>query len=58
VDGIGVRERYPEEARILANYVHDVGGNDGLVVLASLHLAEAKQILDDRHQEPLLVVLI
>jgi hypothetical protein len=42
----------------LADYVHDVGGDDGFVVLASLHLAEAKQVLDDRHQEPLFVVFI
>ncbi len=34
-----------EEAWILPNDVHDVGGYDGLVVLSSLLLAQTQQIL-------------
>ena len=47
-----------EEPRVLAHDVHDVGGDDGLVVLALLLLAQPQQVLDDRHQEPLLVLLV
>ena len=35
----------PQEPRVLANDVHDVGGDDGLIVLALLLLAKAKQVL-------------
>ena len=38
----------PEESRVLAHDIHDVRGNDGLVVLAPLHLAETKQLLQER----------
>lgn len=38
-----------EEAWILANDVHDVGGYDGLVVLSSLLLTQTQQIL--KHTE-------
>ena len=41
---------------VLAHDVHDVRGDDGLVVLPLLLLAEAQQVLDHRHQEPLLVL--
>ncbi len=34
-----------QESRILAYYVHDVGGDDGLVVLSSFLLTQAKQVL-------------
>lgn len=34
-----------EEAWILANNIHDVGGYDGLVVLPSLLFTQAQQIL-------------
>ncbi len=47
-----------QEAGVLADDVHDVGRDDGLVVLAALHLAQAQQLLDDHHQELLLVVLV
>jgi hypothetical protein len=54
-------EEFPvrlEKAGILANNVHDIGRDDGLVVLASLHLHQTKEFLDDRHQEPFLRLLI
>ena len=38
----------PQEARVLANNVHDVGCDDGFVVLASLCFAEAQQFLEER----------
>lgn len=34
-----------EEAWILANNIHDVGGDDGLVVLSSLLLTQTQQVL-------------
>ena len=40
-----------EEARILADDVHDVGGDDGLVVLPSLLLAKTQEILKRRHSQ-------
>ena len=45
-----------QEARVLADDVHDVGGDDGLVVLAALHLTQPEQILDDGDEEALLVL--
>lgn len=47
----------PQEARVLADDVHDVGGDDRLVVLAALHLDEVEEILDHAHKETLLVFL-
>lgn len=47
-----------EESRILANNVHNVTGDNGLVVLATLHLSKSKKVLDDRDQESLLCLLI
>ena len=47
-----------QETRILSDNVHDIRRNDGLVVLATLNFAEAEEILDDRHQETLLGLLI
>ena len=47
-----------EESRILADDVHDVGSDDGLVVLATLDLAKAEEILDDGDQETLLSLLV
>ena len=35
-----------QEARVLADDVHDVGGDDGLVVLAALHLAQPWQAVN------------
>mmetsp|Transcript_27650 Transcript_27650/g.70460 ORF Transcript_27650/g.70460 Transcript_27650/m.70460 type:complete len:1163 (-) Transcript_27650:210-3698(-) len=46
-----------QEARVLPDDVHDVGRDDGLVVLAALHLAQPEQVLDDGHEEALLVLL-
>lgn len=46
-----------EESRVLANDVHDVGGADRLVVLSTLLLGQAEEILDDRNQETLLHLL-
>lgn len=40
-----------EEARILAHDVHDVGGDDGLVVLSSLLLTQTQEVLDQQHTE-------
>ena len=36
-----------KEARILSDNVHYVGGNDGLVVLPLLLLAQTKEILNN-----------
>ena len=47
-----------EESWVLSDHVHDVGGDDGLVVLASLLLTQTEELLDHRHQEPLLVLLM
>lgn len=41
-------EKFPvgsEEAWILANNIHDVGGYDGLVVLPSLLFTQTQQVL-------------
>ena len=46
-----------QEARILPDNVHDVGGDDGFVVFAALHLAQTQQILNHRHQKLLLILL-
>ena len=42
-----------EEARVLADDVHDVRGDDGLVVLAALDLAQTEKVLDDGDEEAL-----
>ena len=47
-----------EEARVLADHVHDVGGDDGLVVFSLLLFAEAEQVADDRNQEAFLVLFV
>jgi hypothetical protein len=54
-------EEFPmrlEKARVLTNNIHDIGRDDGLVILASLHLHQAEELLDDRHQESLLRLFI
>ena len=33
-------------------HLHDVGGDDGFVVLAPLILTQPQQVFDDYHQEP------
>jgi len=53
-------EEFPmslEESGVLADDVHDIGRNDGLVILASLHLGQPKEILDDSNQESLFGLL-
>lgn len=40
-----------EEAWILANNIHDVGGDDGLVVLSSLLLTQTQQVLEREGDE-------
>mmetsp|Transcript_106817 Transcript_106817/g.300286 ORF Transcript_106817/g.300286 Transcript_106817/m.300286 type:complete len:282 (-) Transcript_106817:1213-2058(-) len=47
----------PQKTWVLSDDVHDVACDDSLVFLAALHFAKAQQVLDDRHQEPLLVAL-
>jgi hypothetical protein len=38
-----------EEAGILANDVHDVGGDDSFVVFATFDLAQTQEVLDDSY---------
>lgn len=40
-----------EEARVLSHNVHDIGRYDGLVVLPSLLLTQAKQVLSAKHAQ-------
>lgn len=47
-----------EEPWVLSDDIHDIGGDDSLVVLAPLHLCQAQEILDNSDKEPLLDVLI
>mmetsp|Transcript_7823 Transcript_7823/g.13470 ORF Transcript_7823/g.13470 Transcript_7823/m.13470 type:complete len:443 (-) Transcript_7823:1690-3018(-) len=46
-----------QKARVLADDVHNVGGNDSLVVLPPRELAQVQQVPDHRHQELVLHVL-
>jgi hypothetical protein len=47
-----------EEARILADDIHNVGSHDSLIILSTLHLSEPKEVLDDGHEETLLRLFI
>lgn len=47
-----------QESRVLADDVHDVGSDDGLVVFAALQLDKPKQLFDDRYKKSFLRVLI
>lgn len=47
-----------EEPWVLADDIHDVGGDDSLVVLAPLHLGQSQEVLDNSDKEPLLDVLV
>mmetsp|Transcript_13038 Transcript_13038/g.37524 ORF Transcript_13038/g.37524 Transcript_13038/m.37524 type:complete len:393 (+) Transcript_13038:661-1839(+) len=47
-----------QEARVLANDVHDVARDYGLVLFSSLQLAQRQQVLNHRDQESLLVDLL
>ena len=42
----------------MTHNVHDVGGDDGLVVLALLLLAHAQEVFDDGHQEAFFVLFV
>ena len=44
-DGLQEPPVGPEEPRVLADNVHDVGGDDGLVVLPLLLFAQPQQVL-------------
>ena len=48
-------EEFPmssEKSRILANHIHDIGCNDGLIVFPPLLFTETKQILQQKHTAP------
>lgn len=47
-----------EETRVLANDVHDIRCDDRLVILPSLDLAQAQEVLDNRDQKPFLGFLV
>ena len=54
-------EEFPvcsKEAWVLSHHIHDIWGNDCLVVFATLLFTQAKQIFDDSHQESLLIFLM
>ena len=38
-------------------YLHDVGGNDSLVVLAPCDLTQVEQVPDDGYKEPVFLLL-
>lgn len=43
-----------EESGVLSDDVHDIGSNDGFVVLSAFDLTKPEQILDDGHQKAFL----
>ena len=43
-----------EESRVLSDDVHNIGSNDGFVVLSAFDLAKPEQILDHGHQKAFL----
>ena len=47
-----------QESGILTDNIHDVGGDDGLIVFSALDLAKTKEIFDDSDEEALLSLLI
>ncbi len=47
-----------EETGVLSDDIHDIRRNDGLVVLAALHLGKAQEFLDESNQESLLSFLV
>lgn len=47
-----------QEARILAHDIHDIGGDDRLVVFAPFELTKAEKVLDDSDQKPFFSLLI
>ena len=46
-----------EEARILADDIHDIRSDYRFVVLSTLGLRQAEKLLDDENKEPLLGLL-
>ena len=73
-DGLQELPMRLEESRVLAddiprssmlnvflhaqNILHDVGGNDRLVILPALHLCQSEEILNDGNKEAFLSLLI
>lgn len=54
-------EEFPvclQEARILADDVHDIRGNDSFVVFASFDFAQSQEILDDSNKEAFFGLLV
>jgi hypothetical protein len=47
-----------EEAGVLSDDVHNVTGDNGLVVFASLHLSKTEEVLNDSNKEPLLCLFV
>ena len=47
-----------KESRVLTDDVHNVGGNDSLVILSTFDLTKPQKIFDNRHQETFLGFLI
>lgn len=47
-----------QESGILSDNVHDITGDDGFVVLSTLHFGKTKEIFDDVDQESLLGLFI
>jgi hypothetical protein len=48
----------PEKSWILSHNIHNVGGNDCLVVFAFLLLTQTKEVFDNRDQKSLLVFFV
>lgn len=48
---------YGSNKQYTCNYLHDVGSNDSLVVLATGDLTKVQQVSNDSHQEPVLLLL-
>lgn len=47
-----------KESGVLADNVHNVTGDNGLVVLTTLHFSKTKEVLDDSDKESLLRLLV
>ncbi len=47
-----------QETRILANNIHDIGGDNSLVVLSALNLAKSQKVANDCDEESLLGLLV
>jgi hypothetical protein len=54
-------EKFPvslEETWILAYDIHDIAGDDGLVIFSSNHLCESEQFLNEINKEPFFSLFI